>query len=80
MERYFFDLVKHDRSELDYVGQVFATVEEAHDAAELMAIDLVVTQMDEMIGSTITVSRAEGGKLFSIPIQASCLAATPMVV
>ena len=45
MERYFFDLVKRDRSELDYVGRAFATAEQAHDAAELMAFNLVVTQM-----------------------------------
>jgi hypothetical protein len=45
-----------------------------------MVFDLVVTQMDEMIGSTITVSCAEGRKLFSILVQASCLTATPMVV
>ncbi len=80
MERYFFDLVKRDRCELDCVGRVFTTAEQAHDAAELMAFDLVVTHMDEMIGSTITVSCAEGRKLFSIPVQASCLTATPMVV
>jgi hypothetical protein len=80
MERYFFDLVKHDRSELDYVGQVFATPEEAYDAAELIAFDLVVTRLEEMIGSAITVSSATGRKLFSIPVQTSCLAATPSVV
>jgi hypothetical protein len=80
MERYFFDLVKRDRSELDYVGRVFATPEEAYDAAELMAFDLVVTQMDEMIGSAITVSIAEGRELFSIPVQACCLAAAPSEV
>jgi hypothetical protein len=80
MERYFFDLVKRDRSELDYVGRVFATPEEAYDAAELIAFDLVVTQMEEMIGSAITVSSAAGRKLFSIPVQAYSLAATPSVV
>jgi hypothetical protein len=80
MERYFFDLVKHDRSELDYVGRMFATPEEAYDAAELMAFDLVVTQMDEMVGSAVKVSIAEGRELFSIPVQTSCLVATLSVV
>jgi hypothetical protein len=80
MTRYFFDLVKHHRSELDYVGRVFATLEEAYDAAETMAFDLVVTQEEEMVGSAIRVATAEGRKLFSIPVQVSCLAATPFVV
>jgi hypothetical protein len=80
MKRYFFDLVKHVRSELDYVGRVFATPEEAYDAAQLIAFDLVVTQMEEMVGSAITVSSAKGRRLFSIPVRVSCLAATPLVV
>jgi hypothetical protein len=46
------------------------------DAAELMAFDLVVKREDELIGSAVTVSNAEGSKLFSIPVQASYLAAS----
>jgi hypothetical protein len=80
MKRYFFDLMKPDRPEIDCVGRVFATAEEAYDAAETMAFDLVVTDADAMLGSAITVSSAQGLKLFSIPVQVSCLAATPLVV
>ena len=77
MKRYFFDLMKHDRSELDYKGRLFPTAGEAYDAAELMAFDLLVKHEEEMIESAVTVSSAEGRKLFSIPVQASYLAATP---
>jgi hypothetical protein len=80
MKRYFFDVMIHDRSELDYMGRLFPTAEEAYDAAELMALDLVVRHEEEMIGSAVTVSSAEGRKLFSILVQASNLAATPSVV
>jgi hypothetical protein len=80
MKRYFFDVMKHDRSELDYMGRLFPTAEEAYDAAELMASDIVVKHEEEMIGSAVTVSSAEGRKLFLIPVLASYLAAAPSVV
>ena len=64
--------MKHDRSELDYMGRLFPTAAEAYDAAELMALDLVVKHEDEM--------SPEGLKLFSIPVQASYLTAAPSVL
>lgn len=69
--RYFFDFVGHERSELDYTGRILPTPEEAYDAAELMALDLVVRREDETNGWAVRVSTAEGRKLFSIPVQAS---------
>jgi hypothetical protein len=75
MKRYFFDVVGHGRSELDYTGRVLPTPEKAYDAAELMAFDLVVKREDEAIGWAVNVSSVEGHKLFSIPVQTSYLAA-----
>ena len=75
MTRYFFDVVGHSRTELDYVGCLFSTAKEAYETAELMAYDLVVKSHDEIIRCAVSVSDAEGHKLFSIPLQASCLAA-----
>jgi hypothetical protein len=78
MKRYFFDIVGHQRSELDYVGHVLQTADEAYDTAESMAFDLAVRQADEIIGLEVTVSDADGCKLFSVPVKASYLAAMPM--
>jgi hypothetical protein len=78
MKRYFFDIVGHQRSELDYVGRVLPTFDEAYAAAELMAFDLAVKQADEMIGWKVAVSNPDGRKLFSIPVKASYLSAMPM--
>jgi hypothetical protein len=75
MKRYFFDVVGHERSELDYTGRILPTPEIAYDAAELMAFDLVVKREDEAIGWAVSVSSAEGRKLFSIPVQTSYLRA-----
>ena len=44
MERYFFDVIGRERSELDYTGRMLPTAEQAYDAAELMAFDLAVKQ------------------------------------
>jgi hypothetical protein len=50
MTRYFFDIVGHGRSQLDYQGRVLPTAESAHDAAETMAFDLAVRSENETIG------------------------------
>jgi hypothetical protein len=75
VKRYFFDVVGHERSELDYTGRILPTPEIAYDVAELMAFDLVVKREDEAIGWAVSVSSAEGRKLFSIPVQTSYLCA-----
>jgi hypothetical protein len=75
MKRYFFDVVGHGQSELDYTGRILQTPERAHETAELMAFDLAVKREDEAIGWVVNVSSGEGHKLFSIPVQASYLAA-----
>ena len=75
MTRYFFDIVGHGRSQLDYTGRVLPTPESANDAAETMAFDLAVTSESETIGWAVNVSNTEGQKLFSIPVHGSYLAA-----
>jgi hypothetical protein len=75
MTRYFFDVVGRGHSELDYSGQLCSTLACAHDAAELIAFDLAVKSESEAIGWAVTVSSADGRKLFSVPVHTSCLAA-----
>jgi hypothetical protein len=77
MTRYFFDVVGHQRSELDYVGRMLLTAEEAYDAAEMMAFDLAVKLTDEVVGHEVAVSDADGRKLFSILVKESYLTAMP---
>lgn len=75
MERYFFDIVGHERSELDYTGRILAAPEIAYNFAELMALDLGVVREDETLGWAVNVSSIEGRTLFSIPVRTSYLAA-----
>jgi hypothetical protein len=74
VNRYFFDVVGHGRSEFDYAGCVLPTPEGAYDAAESIAYDLAVAGEDT-IGWVVNVCSIEGRKLFSIPVLASYLAA-----
>ena len=57
MNRYFFDVVGHGRSELDYTGRLLPSPERAYDAAELMAFDLVV-RWEGTIGWAVNVSNS----------------------
>jgi hypothetical protein len=57
VKRYFFDVVGHERSELDYTGRILPIPEITYDAAELMAFDLVVKREDEAIWWAVSVQR-----------------------
>ena len=75
MERYFFDIVGREWSELDFTGRVLAAPKIAYDFAELMALDVGVRREDETIGWAVNVSSIEGRTLFSIAVRTSYLAA-----
>jgi len=78
VKHYFFDVVGNKGSALDYTGRMLRTPDEAHSAAELMALDLAVKQTDEVTVSEVTVSDAHGRKFFSIPIKETYLSAMPI--
>lgn len=71
MNQYFFDVVGHEGSALDYTGRQLQTDNEAYDVAEMLAFDLAVKNADEGIGFKVTVSDVHGRKLFSVPIKHS---------
>lgn len=78
MNRYFFDVVEHERPSLDYTGRMLPTVDEAYEAAELIAFDLAVKQAEDAIGLKVTVSDTQGRRLFSIPVTQSYLSTVPI--
>jgi hypothetical protein len=78
VKHYFFDVVGNEGSALDYTGRMLRTADEAHSAAELMALDLAVKQTDEVTVSEVTESDAHGRKFFSIPIKETYLSAMPI--
>jgi hypothetical protein len=75
VKRYFFDIVGEGQPSLDYAGQVLSSPRLAYDAAQLMAMDLAVRNENEEAGLVVNVCGADGSRLFSVPVQASYLAA-----
>jgi hypothetical protein len=74
MTHYFFDVVGHEPSELDYAGHILPTPDRVYDLAELIAFDLAVKKGVDATGWAVNVSSVEGRTLFSIPVEASRLA------
>jgi len=75
MNRYFFDLVGHKRAEYDFRGKELDSPQAAHQIAELMALDLEVTDEGNWSGWKVAVRNALGQHFFSIPVQESRAAA-----
>jgi hypothetical protein len=75
MCRYFFDLVGVERSEYDYSGRVLPSPENAHQLAELIAVDLAVDEQEPWHGWTVKVRNVQGHEMFCVPVRPSCLAA-----
>ena len=72
---YFFDRVGQNRSEYDYKGHVFQSLEKARQMAELIAIDLGIEPDGTFSGWRVDVLDVRGKRFFSIPVGAPELAA-----
>jgi hypothetical protein len=76
MQRYFFDFIHEGKSDYDYSGRFLSTPREAQELAELIAFDLAVTSDERKRNEwLITVQDEQGRRIFSVPVQSSCLAA-----
>jgi hypothetical protein len=69
VQRYFFDRVSGTRSEFDYRGYEFPTIESAAEMAELLALDLAIDTANDWTGWAIKVSNAAGDHFLTIPVQ-----------
>jgi hypothetical protein len=69
MARYFFDLVGKEQDRRDFRGRELSTPEEAHQLAELIAIDLATGPEEQWIGWSVAVHGEDGRALFAVPIQ-----------
>jgi Domain of unknown function (DUF6894) len=75
MTTYFFDRVGKGRSEYDYKGRAFQSLDKARQMAELIALDLGIEADGAWCGWRVDVLDARGTKFFSIPVGAPELAA-----
>jgi hypothetical protein len=67
MTRYFFDFVGSARSQYDYHGRVFKTLEHACGFAELIALDFGIDSEPEWV--SVQVRSARGELFYSVAVQ-----------
>jgi hypothetical protein len=75
MARYFFDVAGKQQDRHDFRGRELSTLEEAHQLAQLISIDLATGPEEEWVGWSVVVHDEDRRALFSVPIQAVCLTA-----
>lgn len=68
MTRYFFDVLTHAAVRYDYSGRVLAEPEQAHELAQLIALDLGCQNGDDARDREVQVRDASGGRLFSVAV------------
>ena len=64
----FFDLINKQSRCFDFHGTSFSRMDEALDAAVLMALDLGNSETENWIGGEVRVQNSTGQTLFSIPV------------
>jgi hypothetical protein len=69
MTRFFFDVKRSDSIEHDFSGRWLPSLNEAHQAAELIAIDLGCTRVDASSPMEVQIRDAKGCLLVSIAVQ-----------
>lgn len=69
MTRYFFDVNTKNSIRYDYSGCLFPCVDGVHEMAELVAIDVACTEVDQSVVMEVHVRDAAGQKLFAIPVR-----------
>ncbi len=75
MNRYFFDVASRMRVHYDYQGRELERPDQAHEIAELIALDIECTDISGTGGIEVQVRNAGGQKLFAVPIRESALQA-----
>ncbi len=69
MRRYFFDFVGLARLVYDFHGRQFADPLGAHQAAQLLALNLEVEGDEDFVGGHVDVRDPRGGAVFSVAIR-----------
>jgi hypothetical protein len=68
MKRYFFDVVDGGVAAFDFRGRKFPSPEAAYPLAELLALDLQVSDSTSN-NCSVSVSDASGRQYFTVPVR-----------
>jgi len=69
MTKLFIDVVGPSRRHLDLSGRMFLRPEDAGESAQLMSLDLGISENSPWVGAEVQVKDAAGRCLFSYPVQ-----------
>jgi hypothetical protein len=69
MRRFFFDVSTAKGFLYDYQGRSFRRDDEARQLAELIALDLELTEASKWTGSAVAVRNVHGKTLFSVDVE-----------
>ena len=69
MKRVFFDVAANSSVQYDYRGREFDKPEDAHELAELIALDLECIDEGEWTGGEVRVCNVSGERIFSASIR-----------
>ena len=68
MTKLFIDIVGAEQRQLDFSGRMYACPEEAGEAAQLMSMDLGVTENSPWVGAEVQVKDVDGRCLYVYPV------------
>ena len=68
MTKLFIDIIGAEQRQLDFSGRMYASPEDAREAAQLMCMDLGVTENSPWVGSEVQVKDEAGRCLFAYPV------------
>lgn len=68
MTKLFIDIVGAERRELDFSGSIYSCADEAREAAQLICIDLGVSEDSPWLGAEVQVKDVSGHCLFAYPV------------
>jgi hypothetical protein len=68
MTKLFIDIVGAEQRQLDFSGRMYANPEEAGEAAQLMCMDLGVTENSPWVGAEVQVKDVDGRCLYAYPV------------
>ena len=69
MKRYFFDVALQSSIQYDFRGRQLERLEQVRETAELIALDIECTSVEDAAVLEVQVRDVGGTKLFSVPVR-----------
>jgi hypothetical protein len=71
MSRFFFDIVARHSRNYDFHGKYLTNSSEAQQMAEILALDLGISEEETWLGAEVQVRDERGAHILSLPVASS---------